>query len=193
MADTITSTQCAIKILNEDTLLATVNEDATNFQLINYSTKLTSSSITVQSDFPTYRPDYDLNYIRIKFGNDTNLDAANNYDFEYDCGLGGPQYYTKDIPDNWKTVYIEIVVVNSRKPVLIPPVMYSIANPFYKAKIQITCSTPDSKIYYTADGNTPTSNSNLYSTPFAANPGTTIKAIGIKEGMLDSDVATYSL
>ena len=59
--------------------------------------------------------------------------------------------------------------------------------------VNISCLTPDSQIYYTTDGNTPTSNSNLYSTPFPANPGTTIKAIGVKEGMLDSDVATYSL
>ena len=59
--------------------------------------------------------------------------------------------------------------------------------------VQITCSTPESQIYYTTDGNIPTSSSTLYSTPFPANPGTTIKAIGIKEGMLDSDVTTYSL
>lgn len=59
--------------------------------------------------------------------------------------------------------------------------------------VNISCSTPESQIYYTTDGNTPTSNSNPYSTPFPVNPGTTIKAIGIKEGMLDSDVATYSL
>ena len=59
--------------------------------------------------------------------------------------------------------------------------------------VNISCSTSDSQIYYTTNGNTPTSNSNLYSTPFSANPGTTIKAIGVKEGMLDSDIATYSL
>ena len=59
--------------------------------------------------------------------------------------------------------------------------------------IQITCSTPSSQIYYTIDGNEPSSGSNLYSSPFSVNVGTTIKAIGIKEGYLDSDIATLNV
>ena len=58
------------------------------------------------------------------------------------------------------------------------------------SNVQITCSTPESQIYYTTDGNTPSSSSTLYSSTFTAEAGTTIKAIAIKEGMLDSDVAT---
>ena len=60
----------------------------------------------------------------------------------------------------------------------------------FPALITITCSTPESQIYYTTDGNTPSSSSTLYSSKFTAEAGTTIKAIAIKEGMLDSDVAT---
>lgn len=56
--------------------------------------------------------------------------------------------------------------------------------------IQITCSTPESQIYYTTDGNIPSSSSALYSSTFTAEAGTTIKAIAIKEGYIDSDVAT---
>ena len=59
--------------------------------------------------------------------------------------------------------------------------------------IQITCSTPESKIYYTLDGNTPSSSSTLYSDTFTADIGTTIKAIGIKEGYLDSDIAEFTV
>ena len=59
--------------------------------------------------------------------------------------------------------------------------------------IQITCITPGASIYYTIDNSTPTSNSNLYTNTFTADTGTTIKAIGIKEGYLDSDIATLTI
>lgn len=59
--------------------------------------------------------------------------------------------------------------------------------------VQISCSTPSSRIYYTIDNTEPSSNSNLYSSPFSANIGATIKAIGIKEGYLDSDIATLTV
>ena len=54
--------------------------------------------------------------------------------------------------------------------------------------LQISTSTPEANIYYTTDNSTPTSNSNLYTNTFTADIGTTIKAIGIKEGYLDSDI-----
>ena len=59
--------------------------------------------------------------------------------------------------------------------------------------IQITCSTPSSQIYYTIDNSTPSQNSNLYSNTFQVQTGTTIKAIGIKEGYIDSDIATLTV
>ena len=59
--------------------------------------------------------------------------------------------------------------------------------------IQISCSTPSSRIYYTIDNTEPSSNSNLYSSLFSVNIGATIKAIGIKEGYLDSDIATLTV
>lgn len=187
------ATRCMLNIKNGDKLLATVNEDLTTFQIKEYNNVLGTPSITVSSDFPDGRPDFNSLSIRIKFS-DNGVDSLNDPEFEYDTGLGGSQTYTKEIPSDWKTVYISISVVDPFGGICsIAPVTYSIGNPFYITKIQITCSTPDSQIYYTTDGNTPTSSSNLYSTSFTANPGTTIKAIGIKEGMLDSDIATFSL
>ena len=56
---------------------------------------------------------------------------------------------------------------------------------------QISTSTPEANIYYTTDNSTPTSSSNLYTSTFQANIGTTIKAIGIKEGYFDSDIAEF--
>lgn len=56
--------------------------------------------------------------------------------------------------------------------------------------IQITCSTPSSQIYYTLDGSTPTKNSILYSEEFKVSSPFIIKAIGIKEGYISSDIVT---
>lgn len=60
----------------------------------------------------------------------------------------------------------------------------------FPSTVQISCSTPESQIYYTTDGNTPNSSSTLYSSTFTAEAGTTIKAIAIKEGYIGSDIAT---
>lgn len=59
--------------------------------------------------------------------------------------------------------------------------------------LQISTITPEANIYYTTDNSTPTSNSNPYTNTFTANIGTTIKAIGIKEGYLDSDIAEFTV
>lgn len=59
--------------------------------------------------------------------------------------------------------------------------------------VNITCSTPSASIHYTDDNSNPSSSSTLYSDTFLAEAGATIKAIGIKEGWLDSDIATYTI
>lgn len=62
-----------------------------------------------------------------------------------------------------------------------------------KKSIQITSTTDQALIYYTIDNSTPTSNSTLYNNTFQVQTGTTIKAIGIKEGYIDSDIATLTV
>ena len=59
--------------------------------------------------------------------------------------------------------------------------------------VSITCSTPDSIIRYTLDGNDPTETSTLYEREFDVTPPITVKARGFKEGMLASDVASYEV
>ena len=55
--------------------------------------------------------------------------------------------------------------------------------------VSITCSTPDSIIRYTLDGNDPTETSTLYEGEFDVTPPVTVKARGFKEGWIESDVA----
>ena len=62
-------------------------------------------------------------------------------------------------------------------------------------KVEITCSTPGTSIYYTTNGDNPTSSSTLYTTPVVIDNTTTLKAIAMKEGMSSSAVvkAVYTL
>lgn len=54
----------------------------------------------------------------------------------------------------------------------------------------ITCATEGASIYYTVDGSTPTSESNLYTVGFAVEEGATVKAIATKAGYKPSGIAT---
>lgn len=57
--------------------------------------------------------------------------------------------------------------------------------------ISITSATPDATIYYTINGDTPTPESTLYTTPLRENvSGVTIKAIAVKENMITSEVGS---
>ena len=66
---------------------------------------------------------------------------------------------------------------------------------FETQNVAITTETADATIYYTTDGSTPTTESNVYSEPVAVSTGMTIKAIAVKDGMDNSAVAsaTYAM
>jgi len=56
--------------------------------------------------------------------------------------------------------------------------------------ITLASTTPSSTIYYTLDGSTPTSTSNLYTGPFTVSTNTTLKAIASAPNYLQSPVST---
>ena len=56
----------------------------------------------------------------------------------------------------------------------------------------ISCSTSGATIYYTTNGNTPTTGSTQYSSPITLSGACTIKAIAVKSGMNNSSVASQS-
>ncbi|MCL2510940.1 MAG: choice-of-anchor J domain-containing protein, partial [Bacteroidales bacterium] len=65
------------------------------------------------------------------------------------------------------------------------------ADVYYTAQnVTITSTTEDAVIYYTTNGTTPTTASTLYSAPVSVTENTVIKAIAVKTGMSDSEVAT---
>lgn len=63
---------------------------------------------------------------------------------------------------------------------------------FYYA--HITCATEDAAIYYTFDGSDPDAISNLYTSDFPMQPTAqyVLKAIAMKEGMENSEIASYN-
>ena len=61
--------------------------------------------------------------------------------------------------------------------------------------VTINCATSGATIHYTTDGTTPTASSTVYSTPISVTETMTIKAIALKEGMENSEIAeaTYTI
>ena len=58
--------------------------------------------------------------------------------------------------------------------------------------VTISTTTEDATIYYTVDGTEPTTESEVYTEAITINEDMTIKAIAVKDGMTNSDVATAS-
>ncbi|MCR4847413.1 MAG: chitobiase/beta-hexosaminidase C-terminal domain-containing protein [Bacteroidales bacterium] len=56
--------------------------------------------------------------------------------------------------------------------------------------VSIACATEGATIYYTTDGSDPTPNSLVFSEAFEVSETTTVKAIAVKDGMNNSDVAS---
>jgi len=63
-------------------------------------------------------------------------------------------------------------------------------NYFETAQISLTSTTADASIYYTLNGDEPTTASTLYNAPFNITSSKTIKAIGVKDGFTSSAVVT---
>ena len=61
---------------------------------------------------------------------------------------------------------------------------------FEAQEVAIACSTADATIYYTLDGSDPTAASAVYTEPIAVGSSMTIKAIAMKEGYENSNIAT---
>jgi N-acetylmuramoyl-L-alanine amidase len=56
--------------------------------------------------------------------------------------------------------------------------------------VSLSCSTPGATIYFTLDGSTPTTNSNVYNGSFILTRSTTVKAMATENGFSDSAVAS---
>lgn len=71
--------------------------------------------------------------------------------------------------------------------ILPPPGTYALP-----VNVTLSTKTPGASIYYTLDGTDPTASSSLYESAITVSSDTVIKAIGVKEGLEDSDIASFS-
>ena len=75
------------------------------------------------------------------------------------------------------------VVVTVGQAGLVPPVIKPTAGTYYDPiQVEITCSTPGAKIYYTTNGSNPSTSSTQYTAPFTLSNNTTVKAISYFNG-----------
>ncbi len=87
--------------------------------------------------------------------------------------------------------YLDMFVISGTGTmVCATPTFSPAAGTYYEAQeITISCATSDATIYYTLDGTDPTANSTVYTEPFTLAENTTVKAIAMKEGYEDSEIA----
>ena len=85
--------------------------------------------------------------------------------------------------------------IHVEAPVQVSTPTSSIPTGTYKDTQLVTLksNTENDKIYYTLDGTEPTTDSTLYEGSFKVKDTTTIKAIAVYSGMIDSDVSTYTI
>ena len=80
------------------------------------------------------------------------------------------------------------IIVTVGQPGLAAPAITPAAGTYYSPiEVNMTCSTPGAKIYYTTNGSTPSTSSTQFSAPFTVNSNTIVKAISAKDGEV-SDV-----
>lgn len=89
-----------------------------------------------------------------------------------------------------RVFYIEVTTEGTSSQVALP--VSSVKTPVLSAdqKVELTCSTPGAKIYYTVNYENktemPTTASTLYTGPFTLDKDAVVRAIAVKEGMADS-------
>lgn len=83
-----------------------------------------------------------------------------------------------------------VYTISDMEVVATPVILPEAGNYNEPQQITITCATDDALIYYTTDGNDPTTSSTLYEGPFTLGASATVKAIAVKEGYNNSDIAS---
>lgn len=100
-------------------------------------------------------------------------------------------------PTGTSRVYVDNVSIFNFPSIISGTVEMPVITPnsavvYEPTTVSINCVTENATIYYTTDGTEPTENANLYTGSFVVNTTTTIKAIAMKEGYSNSNVATVT-
>ena len=105
-------------------------------------------------------------------------------------------YSTTDQNSEYGWIYVEKEEVTPEPEQVATPTFDPEEGTYTEAQnVTIACETEDATIHYTTDGTEPTAESPVYSEAIAVGETMTIKAIAMKEGMTDSEIAsaTYTI
>ena len=92
--------------------------------------------------------------------------------------------------DNYKGATATYTITIEAKPVVATPTFTPAAGYYNSAQnVTIACETTGADIYYTTDGTVPTTESTKYTAAIPVGENMTIKAIAVKEGYTNSDIA----
>ncbi|MDO9633842.1 MAG: chitobiase/beta-hexosaminidase C-terminal domain-containing protein [Paludibacter sp.] len=123
-------------------------------------------------------------------GADVNIDS---YSFNHQNSASAPgTIYIDDIE------YSNLLPIPASQTVFTPTISVSgVAKAtdtyFNTAQITLESATEGASIYYTTNGDAPTTSSTLYATPFSVTTTTTIKALAVKAEMDDSNVTEKTI
>lgn len=131
------------------------------------------------------------------------IDPVEGAEYKFGDGEWSDVNYIKGVqPSTYITVYIRMaetethnaspaaaVTELSPKSTVQDPVFVPVPSAFKNAmNVTITCPTAGATIFYTTDGSDPLTNGIVYSEPFRITATTFVRAIAVKESMLDSAV-----
>ena len=146
-------------------IIASNNTFTTDKVEISGATSFTNNQITFSIPSPSANKFYKLEFVC------TNTSTTNGV-----IQVSSVEYYYE--PSSEETV------------VSVPTFSVPEGTFYSPINVELSCSTADAEIHYTLDGSTPTSTSEKYSTAIAISETTTVKAIAVKDGLTNSEVAT---
>lgn len=170
---------------------STLTDDITKVVVTNGTATATINSMTLlvssSSDFSnptTVTGSFEASQTTT-FARPSNADWSNKYfKLIYNVTAGGSNQYAQ-------LVKVEFYKNGGGQQTVATPTFSPAAGTYYETQnVTISCTTADATIYYTLDGNAPTTSSSVYSSPIAISETTTVKAMAAKAGMTNSNVAT---
>lgn len=134
-------------------------------------------------------------------GTSTSLDDLNEDDSYTYVGIkANGALYIDQITITWiveedVTYYYSYPDCSSPAQVKTPTFSVSEGSYIENQSVTISCATDGATIYYTTDGNDPTTSSSTYSSALSITSTTTVKAMAVKSGLTDSEIAsaTYTI
>ena len=166
-------------------IMVTWNENTADGRTLN----IYGSHTAYTSPTELYEPDAQGTLLgSIVKGTDTELSISDTYEFIGLRSAAGAMYI-QEIDIVWTTS-------GSTQPTVAAPTFTPASGTYYEAQtVTISCATEDATIYYTTDGSDPTEASLEFSAPLTISETITVKAIAMKEGYNNSNIAsaTYTI